>query len=429
MPFDARAAKLLQPGEHIILPEHPGLRLVATDTRRSWIYRYKSPIDGGMRQVKLGEWPALSYPDAAVAWSQARATRDAGKDASLEKRAARREAREIAAKGHAGPYTVTHLVADYLSGHIDVSRKPKGRKEVRRVLENHTKPIADVPAAMLMRSQAYDLITGLLDRPVLAGMVRQEMGAAYDYGLDAGKLPENTPNWWRQIMRGKMPTTKGKKIKGEHVGAAKRVLSAQELGQLVNWLPNFSKTIADALTLYLWTGTRGAEIVAMEKAEITQEGAAWWWTIPKEKTKNLRRAGATDMRVPLVGRAREVVLRRVKQTDRYLFPAVNKPEGHIEQKTIQGTVYAHQPYAKTRPGTTMPRLPVTRWSPHDLRRSVRTQLAAMGCPQDVAESVLGHMLPGVVGVYNLHSYDAERLDWLTKLDARLEQLALEHAAS
>jgi hypothetical protein len=90
MPFDARAAKLLQPGEHITLQEHPGLRLVATATRRSWIYRYKSPVDGGMRQVKLGEWPAMGYPAAAVAWEAQRQERSKGVDLQLQKRAARR---------------------------------------------------------------------------------------------------------------------------------------------------------------------------------------------------------------------------------------------------------------------------------------------------------------------------------------------------
>jgi integrase len=68
-------------------------------------------------------------------------------------------------------------------------------------------------------------------------------------------------------------------------------------------------------------------------------------------------------------------------------------------------------------------------APHDLRRSVRTLLAKMGCPNDVAESVLGHMQGGIVGVYNRHTYDAERLDWLTRLDVRLEQLAMQHAAA
>ncbi len=50
----------------------------------------------------------------------------------------------------------------------------------------------------------------------------------------------------------------------------------------------------------------------------------------------------------------------------------------------------------------------------DLRRSARTLLAAMGCPGDVAESVLGHMIPGVAGVYNRHQYDAERVEELAQ---------------
>jgi hypothetical protein len=50
----------------------------------------------------------------------------------------------------------------------------------------------------------------------------------------------------------------------------------------------------------------------------------------------------------------------------------------------------------------------------------------MGCPDEIGEAVLGHMKGGIVGVYNVHSYDGERLEWLTKLDAKLEQLALKY---
>jgi len=429
MPFDARAAKLLQPGQHITVQEHPGLRFVATATRRSWIYRYKSPIDGGMRQVKLGEWPAMGYPQAAVAWEERRNTRDSGVDIQLQKRAERRNERAAVAAEKTRPYTVGELVQDYLAGHIDLHRKPKGRAEVRRLLEHETAPIAHRPAALLLRSEAYDLLAGMTDRPVLMASVRQEMGAAYDFGLDAGKLPENTANWWRQVWRGKMPRTKGKKIAGKHVGAGKRVLSDGEVGTLINWLPNFPRTQHDAVILYLWTGTRGAEIINMEKAEITEEPTGMWWTIPKEKTKNARHQNATDLRVPLIGRARAVVQRRLPGPGRYLFPsyvvAEDGSELPMEQKIIQSGIYHYQPYSKTKDkgSNARPRLPVTHWAPHDLRRTVRTMLAAMGCPNDVAEAVLGHMPPGIVGVYNRHSYDAERLEWLTRLDGRLEELA------
>lgn len=428
MPFDARAAKLLQPGEHIILPEHPGLRLQATTSRRSWIYRFKSPVDGGMRQVKLGEWPAVSLGEAVGAWAALRRGRDAGQDPALQKRDQRRQARAAKAAAGEGGYTVGQLVQDYLAGHVDVRRQPKGRKEVRRLLERHAVGIQDRPVHLLQRAEAYKVIEAMRDTPVLAAQVRQEMGAAWDYGLDAGKIPDSTPNWWRQIMRGKL-RSKGKTIDGERVGPVKRVLTESEVGQLINWLPNFSPLVEDVLTLYLWTGTRGAEIVGMVRAELVEEGGVLWWTIPKERTKNMHREAATDLRVPLIGRAANVVRRRLAKPGELMFPAAVKGSPRpTEQKQIQSAVYFFQPYCKLRPTWVRARLPVVRWAPHDLRRTVRTLLASMGCPAEVAESVLGHMLPGVVGVYNRHSYDRERVEWLTRLDAKLEELARRHPA-
>jgi hypothetical protein len=64
--FDARAAKALQPGAHLTIDGCPGLRLEATQTRRAWIDRYRSPVDTRMRRVGLGRWPAMSFPAAAA---------------------------------------------------------------------------------------------------------------------------------------------------------------------------------------------------------------------------------------------------------------------------------------------------------------------------------------------------------------------------
>jgi integrase len=66
---------------------------------------------------------------------------------------------------------------------------------------------------------------------------------------------------------------------------------------------------------------------------------------------------------------------------------------------------------------------VTHWSPHDLRRTGRTLLASLGCPNEVGEAILGHVQPGVVGTYNLFKYGPERRQWLTRLSDHLESLA------
>src|SRR5262249_59333850 len=45
---------------------------------------------------------------------------------------------------------------------------------------------------------------------------------------------------------------------------------------------------------------------------------------------------------------------------------------------------------------------------HDLRRTLRTGLAELGIPFEVAERVLNHAMPGLQGVYNHHNYLGEK---------------------
>jgi integrase len=45
---------------------------------------------------------------------------------------------------------------------------------------------------------------------------------------------------------------------------------------------------------------------------------------------------------------------------------------------------------------------------HDLRRTARTQLAALGVRREVAERCLGHKIRGVEGTYDRHDYFDER---------------------
>jgi integrase len=281
-----------------------------------------------------------------------------------------------------------------------------------------------VRAVDVTRAVAFDLIESYGHIPVQAAKLRAELGAAWDYALDSGRLAESVPNWWRLIMRGKL-RSKGRMIQGAPAGVIKRVLSEAELIALIPWLPNFSRTVEDALVLYLWTCARGSEIMAMHANEVAEESDGLWWTVPKDKTKNSWREHATDFRVPLVGRAEQVVRRRLAVANGgYLFASKICASGHVEQKNVASQVWLHMPYSQTRPTYERPRLPVERWAPHDLRRSSRTVLAALGCPDEVGEAILGHMKQGVTGIYNRHAYDKERRQWLTHLHQHLESLTL-----
>ena len=417
MAFDARAAKLLQPGEHLILDDCPGLRLLAGATWRTWVYRYKSPVDSLMRRVQLGRWPAMSPAAAMIAWEALRVRRDAGEDPALTRK---QEKATAAAEQQATTYTVRRLCDDYLAGHVDAHRSPKSAKEMHRLLRVNLVTIGQRPAASITRADAFDLLDSLSGTPTIAQSLKSELGAAWDYALDAGRLPDNAPNWWRLVMRGRL-RSKGRTRAGVNIGTIKRVLSDDEVRELLAWLPNFSPLVSDVLTLYLWTAARGAEIVGLHNSDISQEADGWWWTVPKAKTKNVGHANATDQRVPLIGRALAIVQRRMSEHEGWLFPAPTKL-GHVAQIVIGSSVASRMSYATTEKYKTLKKLPVEGWSPHDLRRTSRTMLAGLGCPDAVAEAILGHIQPGIKGVYNRHAYDKERRVWLALLAEKLEGL-------
>jgi integrase len=62
------------------------------------------------------------------------------------------------------------------------------------------------------------------------------------------------------------------------------------------------------------------------------------------------------------------------------------------------------------------------WSPHDVRRTVRTRLSALGVPAVIAERVIGHELPELIAVYDVHAYEAEKRAALNKWARELQRI-------
>ena len=54
-----------------------------------------------------------------------------------------------------------------------------------------------------------------------------------------------------------------------------------------------------------------------------------------------------------------------------------------------------------------------RFTPHDLRSTAKSQMRALGVPRDITEMCLNHKLPGIEGIYDVHTYFEERKSALT----------------
>jgi integrase len=68
------------------------------------------------------------------------------------------------------------------------------------------------------------------------------------------------------------------------------------------------------------------------------------------------------------------------------------------------------------------KLKLALWVIHDIRRSARSLMPRAGVREDIAERVLGHAIPGVEGVYNRHSYRAEKGEALQRLAELIEAI-------
>jgi len=422
MYFDARTAKLLPPGAHMVIDGCPGLRLVATQSLKTWTYRYKDNA-GRMKQVRIGQWPTMPVHAAATAWQALRDQRESGLDPSAERKAARQAAKVDLPT----VYTVRRLVQDFEDGHLRQSRKIKGFEAAEnmfnRIFESNPE-FADKPAEAVNRADAFEVLESRKATPTSAQKLRSLLGSAWDYALDSGRLTGDTPNWWRQVQRGRLKS-KGKIIGGEHQGQTRRVLHPDEISQLLAWIPNMHATGRDLVLMHLWTATRGAEILSMQRDHITQTGEQWWWTVPKSLTKNANVPQAVDLRVPLFGQALAVVQRRMASIGPSGLMWEDAKGKAYSQNDFSTYIYNLQPYSPKVTGRQSISglvLPVTHWTPHNLRRTASTTLSSLGCIKEYREAILGHVQPGVEGIYNAYSYDAERVEWLKKLSDRMQSL-------
>lgn len=428
MLFDAREAKSLAPGKHIVIQGCPGLRLIATQTRKAWTYRYRSPVDDALRQLKIGYWPAMPPAEAVGEWQRLRDRRASGVDPGLAKKTEKKAAEALSSKAAADAYSLSQMVEDYSTGYLSVHREARGARVVTQRLRNAMTKHGAKRAVDVTRTFVFSFIEDRIATPVLAKSVKTEMAAAWRYAMDAGKVPETIPNWWAEKTSHKL-RSKGAMRDGKRKGTGKRVLNTSEVRTLLlDDLQLFSTQVARFLELQLRTCTRGAEICQMRREQISEGPDGWWWTIPKELMKGRNVEAAYDLRVPLIGRVLEIVQQlqeEVRADIPWLFWSKSK-KGEIRgqaQAYMQSKVHYLQPYSKSKKEHIRKRLQVTHWSPHDLRRTGRTMLAALGCPHEIGEAIIGHVLPGVAGDYNLYEYDAERRLWLDRLATRLAEIS------
>jgi integrase len=200
--------------------------------------------------------------------------------------------------------------------------------------------------------------------------------------------------------------------------ADERHLDDDEIVRAWNEITNSASSlyVKRALKLILVTAQRPGEVAQMHRDQI--KGS--WWTIPAEVAKNRRehRVYLTETALKLIGSDTGQIFPsdRGKQpflSANSLSQAINRGYPEKEAAKLVGSQAikaAKNCYFGMKP-----------WSPQDLRRTARTNMARVGVIDEIAEEVVNHKKSGIVGVYNKYRYDKEKEIALTKW----EQLLIE----
>jgi integrase len=152
-----------------------------------------------------------------------------------------------------------------------------------------------------------------------------------------------------------------------------RFLNVEEIEKLWKWLESdaLSTEASDILKLELLTGARCGEISGLRAEEIDCQ--KWVWTLPPERSKNGRQRVT-----PILGLARAILEQR-------LFGVDNGPLFVSETGSVLSSAHIGHNLLTRRA-----RLPIARFTSHDLRRTFATMLAEMGVALDLVAAIVGH---------------------------------------
>lgn len=420
-PLSSRTVETMKPGDKIKADtgENTGLRVKCGATGvKTFFYRYTSPITSKLVQVKIGHFPETSLAEARLKLhelKQIRRQRRCPRTEAREQQQQEKEQEKAMVEPVEKLFTVKDLVELYLTQYIEDrkslngriiagARKTKGQSETRRTLYGDVIPkLGEMAANAVTRKAVVDMIMAIVQRGanVQAGNVLRELTAAYEFAIGLGYFSDEFAN---PALLAKSGLRQAKVRLTSQRG--KRVLSDTELATLLKWLPGADYTAAqkNVLRFTLWTGCRTGEVC----------NAAWQDIDLEKQTFHIRESKTgTERYVQLPRQAMEFLTALRMTTGDYLFPS-QKTKLPIQQKQLTEQAW------RMRVSNKMVDLPA--WTPHDLRRSVRTGLSRLQCPNEVAEAALGHSRKGIEGTYDLHRYEAECRQWLQRWADHLDAL-------
>jgi integrase len=328
-------------------------------------------IHGRTRRIFFG--PNMADRDARPQAEKILARVRLGEDPAAEKALRRAEAAN----------TVGSLLPRFLA-YQRTKRVPRYVYEVTRHLEKRAKPLHANPLASVgtptFRRQLATLLAKIAENHGAreSDCVRSSLSGYFGWLAREGYVESNPAAFVNKAAAGNRSRSRRPKL--EELVAIWRALGGGEYAMVVQ--------------LLMLTSCRRAEIGALCWQEIDFDAATI--TLPPSRTKSKR-----EFAIPLVPAALEILQQRRAQ--------VSEDQPMVFGRAGRGFTNWSNQKAELDQRLAAAGAPVADFVLHDIRRSVSTSLHEdFGVPPHVVEATLGHVIPGVGGIYNRAIYLDER---------------------
>src|SRR3984893_4138956 len=373
-------------------PRGFGVRVTASGAR-AFILNYR--LRGREHRFTIGAWPD---------WSALKAVREAR---NLRQRVDRGEDPLTDRAPIPTTKSVSSVIDDFMTRHVRNKERPlRSADQIQSAFDRLVKPrIGKIGVYELRRSHVAEMLDKVEDEagPVQADRVRAYLRKALSWYAER----DDEFNLNAAFVRvGPRANPKDR--------ARTRVLSDDEIRIIWSVLGE-AGTFGALLKTLLLTAQRRDEVANMSLKEISTDGI---WTIPAERYKTKR-----PNFVPLSKKAHAIIEAqpRIEKCD-YVFPSLVKTPftGFGKSKARLDKAVLLKMQKRSKKGAEIEPLP--NWTLHDLRRTAKTLMTRAGVRPDISERVLGHVIAGVEGTYDRHSYADEKRDALEKLADMIERI-------
>jgi integrase len=342
-------------------------------------YRYRAA--GKQRWLGLGLHGSVTADEARII-----AKKRAGEVAHSRDPVAEREEKRVAAvKAKAAEKNTVGAVLDaFMKRYVRTEKSLRSADAIEDAFARLVKPrIGDISIYSVRRSHVVNMLDEIADEngPRMADLALAYIRKGFNW------YSTRDDEFSSPVIRGMSRTTPKER-------ARKRILADDEIRDLWRALET-----ADVPACYrpfvkslLLCATRRNESADMHASEINGDA----WTIPGQRYKN-----KLDHVIPLTPAMRELI--------------GEKPEGFVFSTTGGKKPFSGQSKSKNALDTEIAKIrkaegrgKMAPWTLHDLRRTARSLMSRAGVPTDHGERCLGHVIPGVRGVYDRHEYLDEK---------------------